>query len=256
VYAFARAGHTRPHDAEAVDGSSVIESVERAGLAAFYTPVPLRSFSQEAIDERSGDLEWLGAIGYRHQGVMQALMHDGTVLPLRAFTLFVSEETLAVHLEEHAAEIAPMLERLDGKEEWTFRVEIDPQRWESSLANRVAAFGELQQKVATASPGHAFLLRKKLDEEKKRASREAELALVIELEQEIVTRLSCDTLAESRIERGGAFPQISALVPRDEETRLQELHRDLLERYDAEGVAIALTGPWPPYSFAVLTQNG
>jgi len=31
---------------------------------------------------------------------------------------------------------------------------------------------------------------------------------------------------------------------------LQELHASLADRYDREGVTLAVTGPWPPYTFA------
>ena len=42
----------------------------------------------------------------------------------------------------------------------------------------------------------------------------------------------------------------AVLIPRDEEARLQELREALARRYDDEGVTLALTGPWPPYTFA------
>ena len=35
----------------------------------------------------------------------------------------------------------------------------------------------------------------------------------------------------------------------DEEAQLQELHAELTDRYATEGVTLALTGPWPPYTF-------
>jgi hypothetical protein len=60
----------------------------------------------------------------------------------------------------------------------------------------------------------------------------------------------CETVVESRERRDGAFPQINVLINRDEEAVLQELHADLASRYGAEGVTLALTGPWPPYTFA------
>ena len=66
----------------------------------------------------------------------------------------------------------------------------------------------------------------------------------------LLETLACEAIAESRERRDGAFPQINVLIPRDEEARLQELHDALARRYDDEGVTLALTGPWPPYTFA------
>ena len=241
VYAIGRAGHPLPDDVEAVDGG---------GLSAFFGPVDEVEFSQPVIDARSKDVEWLGAIGYRHQGVMAALMRGGTIIPLRAFTLFKNHATLKHHLEENREQFEKILERIDGKQEWTLRIEFDPERWRDALSKRVESLAALETEIAAAPPGKAFLLGKKLDEERKRASREAEQEVAAEIEQAVLEKLACEAVAESRERRDGAFPQINVLIPRDEEARLQELREALARRYDDEGVTLALTGPWPPYTFA------
>jgi hypothetical protein len=255
VYAIGRAGHTLPDQPEAVDGSSSIAAIEADGLAAFYTAVDAAEFSQPVIDARSKDVEWLGRIGYRHQSVMSALMRGGTVIPLRAFTLFASESTLRQHLHAERDRFSRILERLDGKEEWTLRIEFDAARWSEALVRRVEPLRDLAGQVDRAAPGKGFLLRKKLDEEKKRASREAELQVVAEVEQAVMRTLVCDTVAESRQERSGGFPQINVLIERDEGARLTALRDELTQRYEKDGVSVALTGPWPPYTFAVMNDE-
>jgi len=35
---------------------------------------------------------------------------------------------------------------------------------------------------------------------------------------------------------------------------LQELHASLADRYADEGVTLAITGPWPPYSFTANVE--
>ena len=250
TYAIGRAGHSVPARVEAIDGSDTVRSIESGKLAAFYTLVDEVDFSQAVIDARSKDVEWLGAIGYHHQSVMSALMHGGTVIPLRAFTLFASQDRLRDHLDSERDKFEKILERLDGKQEWTLRIEFEPQQWSDSLVRRVDSLRALATDIDSATAGKAFLLKKKLEEEKKRASREAEQQVVGEVEQAVLSRLACDTVAESRQQRSGAFPQINVLINRDEEGRLQELREELHRRYAADGVAIALTGPWPPYTFA------
>jgi hypothetical protein len=250
VYAIGRAAHPLPHPVEAIDGGDGIRAVDCGALAAFATPVDPGEFSQPVIDARSRDVEWLGGIGYRHQNVMAALMRGGTIIPLRAFTLFVSEESLRRHVEGQSETLAKILDRLDGKQEWTLRIEFNPEQWSEALVRRVGTLSELSEEMSRASAGKAFLLGKKLDDEKKRASREAEEAVVAEIERAVLEKLACDTVAESRQQRSGAFPQINVLINRDEEARLEELRRELERRYAADGVTVALTGPWPPYSFA------
>jgi len=255
VYAIARAGHPSPERVEAIDGADRIDAVTAGELAAFVTPVDDVDFSQGVIDARAKDVEWLGAIGYRHQSVMNALMHGGTIIPLRAFTLFASEESLRRHLENERRRFLKLLDRLDGKQEWTLRIEFDPQLWSEALVRRVGSLRALSDEIAAASSGKAFLLRKKLDDEKKRASREAEQQVMSEVERDVLEKLACDTVAETRQQRSGAFPQINVLIDRDEEARLEELRDELARRYAAEGVTLALTGPWPPYTFAVIADE-
>jgi hypothetical protein len=237
-------------DVDGIDGTRRFGTVAIDRISAVFTPVSAEAFSQEAIDARAGDLEWLGAIGYRHQDVVSDLMKKTAIVPLRAFTLFSSEEALRAYLHEQGEMLAKLLGRLDGKQEWTLRVELDPARWSESLATRVASLRALQDEIAAAAPGKAFLLRKKLDDEKKKASHAAEQELVEEIERLVIDTLHCDTLSETRERRDGAFPQINVLLNRDEEAALQELHAKMTERYASDGVTLGLTGPWPPYTFA------
>jgi hypothetical protein len=248
VYAITRDAVTP--DTEGVDQTRRFGFASSDGVSAIFTAVNAEAFSQEEIDRRAGDLEWIGAIGYRHQAVVQDVMKKTALVPLRAFTLFSSEEALRSYLHENASMLNKVLDRLDGKQEWTLRVEIDPQRWSETLVTRVDRLRALQSEIDTASAGKAFLLRKKLDDEKKRASHDAEQALVGEIEQVVLDKLACETVSETRERRDGAFPQINVLIERDEEAKLQELHASLMDRYASEGVALALSGPWPPYTFA------
>src|SRR5687768_7810913 len=122
---------------DGIDGTQRFGTVTIDGVSAVFTRVSADEFSQEVIDRRAGDLEWLGAIGYRHQDVVSDLMKRTGIVPLRAFTLFSSDEALRSYLHEHAEMLSRVLERLDGKQEWTLRVEFDAARWSESLAARV-----------------------------------------------------------------------------------------------------------------------
>jgi len=252
VYAITRDAVTPECEApcEAIDQSQHFAALPADGVCAVYTSVSEGEFSQEVIDRRASDLEWLGAVGYRHQNVIVELMKSTAVVPLRAFTMFSSESTLREYLVQNRDVLTKLLERLDGKHEWTLRVEFDPQRWSEALTGHVESLRALSAEIESASAGKAFLLRKKLDEERKLASREAEQQVVADIEREVIAKLACDTLAESRLERDGAFPQINVLIDRDEESRLQELHAALNDRYASDGVTLAMSGPWPPYTFA------
>ena len=255
IYVYAVTREPVTPDCEGIDQTRRFGVATTSDVSAVFTAVRDEEFSQENIDHRAADLEWLGAIGYRHQAVVSDLMKRTAVVPLRAFTLFSSEDALRTYLQTHADMLRGVLDRLDGKQEWTLSIEFDPQRWSDGLVARVDTLRDLQSQIDAAAAGKAFLLRKKLDDEKKRASHEAEQAVVAEIERAVLDRLRCETVAESRERREGAFPQIHALVNRGEEAVLQDLHSALNDRYGGEGVTLALTGPWPPYTFAGMTND-
>ena len=254
VYAIAREPVTPPVDG--VDGTRNFAAVTRGAVSAIFTRVPHDDFSQEAIDRRAGNLEWLGSIGYRHQAVVATLMKQTDIIPLRAFTLFSSDDALGRYLEETASSLTRKLDRIGGKQEWTLRIEFDPQLWNDALITRVGSLRDLVKQANESAPGKAFLLRKKLDEERKRASREGEEMVVSEIQDAILKKLRSEIVAETREQREGAFPQINVLVNRDEESVLHELHETLNDRFRGEGVTLAISGPWPPYTFAALVDNG
>ena len=91
---------------DGVDGTQRFGTVTIGGISAVFTRVDGEAFSQEAIDARAGDLEWLGAIGYRHQDVVSDLMKRTAIVPLRAFTVFSSEEALRAFMHEQGEMLA------------------------------------------------------------------------------------------------------------------------------------------------------
>ena len=115
------------------------------------------------------------------------------------------------------------------------RISADPEIVENGLARLVLSIIEL--------------IRRLLE---KQAMRRMDAGNLTddEIEREVIEKLACDVVSESRVQREGAFPQINVLIDRDEESRLQELHASLADRYVDQGVTLAITGPWPPYTFA------
>lgn len=255
LYVYAVTGDAVLPEVDGIDGSRRFGVVSIDRLSAVFTAVGEDELSQEVIDRRASDLEWLGALGYRHQSVVAELMKTTAIVPLRAFTMFSSEDALRSWLHDNRELLANVLARLEGKQEWTLRIELEAGRWQDALPGRVASLRELRDEIAAAPPGKAFLLKKKLEDETRRASKAAEQELVQELERLLVEKLACETVSENRERRDGAFPQINLLINRDEESVLQELHGALGERYAADGVLLGLTGPWPPYSFAAVTET-
>lgn len=252
VYAFAEVFEPDVLESlpEGVDGSKRFSVAGNGELVAVFSPVDPVEFSQEVIDRRSRDLDWLGRLGFRHQSVIAHLAERTTVVPLRAFTLFSSIEKLVDYLDQNEDDLSELLEALEGREEWTIRVELDAERWQKGIVARVESLAQIERDAESASSGKAFLLRKQLDEKRKEAAKEAEASLVRELEASIESALDCDLIVETRQQKEGSFPQLDILIAAGDRDSLASLHEKLQSKHAAEGVTLVLTGPWPPYSFA------
>ena len=234
----------------AVDGTKRFECLNEAALDAVYTVVQADAFSQSAVDAHANDLQWLGVIGLSHQRVNEALASKRRSIPLRAFTLFASTDSLRQFMRENERALHDVLSRLEGKSEWTFRLEIDADRWNETLDDRVEELRGLKQEIEQSSAGRAYLLRKKLDDVKKSAARTAEESLLDEVSREISAKLQAPIEVENRAQRNGSFPQINALIGERDQEAVATLERELNARYNDAGVTISISGPWPPYSFA------
>lgn len=251
VYAIGRDLDLEPlkGKAVAVDGSDSFVTLKEESLTAVCSEVEASEFSQEAIDAHARDLDWLGRIGYAHQMVNQLLASTHSTIPLRAFTLFSSDEKLAEFLRDNSTSLLATVDRIGGCSEWTVRIDFDAAVWEHTLTRRVESLRSLEEEIAAAPAGRAFLLKKKLGEEKKKAAAEAEGSVVAEIESSLREAIDAPMIVERRGEREGSSPQISLLVRREEASRMKSIESDLAARYAPEGVSLVLTGPWPPYTF-------
>ncbi|MGH9456802.1 MAG: GvpL/GvpF family gas vesicle protein [Thermoanaerobaculia bacterium] len=249
LYAIAARGELTAPPAAGVDGRGRFAIVEQGRLAALAGRVDSNEFSQESIDARASDLDWIGAIGWRHQEVVNAVRETTDVVPVRAFTLFSSETTLRDHLREREAALVEVLDRIRGRDEWTLQVEFDGDRWPAAVERRSPALAQLRAEAESAPEGRAYLLRKKIEDARRSAGREEEDRIVAELEERAREEFASPLVVERRQTRAGAFPQINILLDRSAADRVREFAGGLSRAWESDGVTIRLTGPWPPYTF-------
>ncbi|GEM_PF-377970 len=261
------------HPPPGVAGARV--TVERGGpLAALVSPLDGTDCDPSAIDERSRDVEWLGARAAEHDRVITWASDRGAVVPLPLFSLFRDAAGVRAMLERRGAELQRMLDAVAGAHEYTVRV----YRIDAELAAVVAAhspeLAELARRVAAATPGQRYLLDRKLEQ-----VRRTEIDRVAdEVASTVFEKLSALARRAERDPIGGpgdagvatgsaggeaqgrAVLNASFLV----DTRATDAFRAVLtqarQRHGAGtadsgsagrggGFRFEFTGPWPPYHF-------
>jgi Gas vesicle synthesis protein GvpL/GvpF len=169
-----------------------------------------------------GELRATEANLWEHEAVVEALMHDGAVLPARFGTVLESIDRLRDELVGRQEEFARALDRVRGRVELGVRA-VWPER---------AAVG------APADSGRVYLARK-LGEQ--RAAADATSSV-----HEPLARLA--VASALRVEHSPCLTVIASyLVDRGEVASFRS-EADRLAR-TLDGVTLACTGPWPPYSF-------
>jgi hypothetical protein len=162
---------------------------------------------------------------WAHETVVERLMAAGPVLPLRFGTVLDGEDALAATLAERRDELAAGLERVRGRVELGVRVLGAAQRSRSA-------------RPTGPQSGHAYLMARR--EAHRRAEQEAAAVHAPLAAAAHDARLRAPApppaiLAAAYLVDRGAVAAFRARV-------------DALAAARAD-VAIACTGPWPPYSF-------
>ena len=207
--------------------------------------VDAREYGEAAINQRLSNLEWVSRAAMGHEAVLEALASRSTVLPMKLFTIFASDERAIADVARNRVRLDAAVKRVAGHDEFGVRVVLDAtaaaagQRRDAAAARRSASgIGYLTQKKAQrdAATERAAHARDTVAELYDRLSRRARLA----------RRRSASELP---IENGPLLLDAAFLVPRPKARAFRaEVAREAraLARH---GYGVTLTGPWPPYTF-------
>ena len=225
-------------DVEGVDAAPV-RLHPHAGVAALVSEVPRERFDEQALRARLEELDSLEALARAHDRVLQAAMASGAVVPFRLCTLYVSGERLDAMLERESRELTAALDRLEGMQEWGVK---------AFLREPAAASGT----GARPATGTEYLTRKREQREADAAARDETEIAVAELHARLAERAAAATLSRPQDRRlSGRDEEMvlnaAYLVPRDGADAFRQGLEELGHAID--GVALELTGPWPPHHF-------
>jgi hypothetical protein len=170
---------------------------------------------------------------WEHERVVEALLEEGTVLPMRFGTWLADREAVLRVLRERRDEFALGLDRVRGAVEIGVRAMVHSERAEPAFAG-----------AGADRPGTAYMLARLNDEQ-----RSAALAARIHEPLDALARAS----TSRRTSLSGSV-NTAYLVDRDDVAPFQAT----VEKLDAvmDEATVVCTGPWPPYSFTPGEPRG
>ncbi|MQA15194.1 MAG: hypothetical protein GEV09_13790 [Pseudonocardiaceae bacterium] len=228
-------------------GGSSVRGLPVEGLVALVSSVALAEFGAEPLRRNLEDLGWLEATARAHHEVVEASAALVVTAPLRLATVYHDDARVREMLEQRREELAAALARVVGRAEWGVKVYDDN-------ATAAAPDGAVADDPA-AGPGASYLRRRRLERDaaQQRGRAAAERAEAIHL------ALAATASASRRYP-----PQDQQLAGHSGMMMLNAAYlvdppgaEALRGRIDelADGARYDLTGPWAPYSFAVLEQG-
>jgi hypothetical protein len=209
-------------------------------LWAIVQSVPETDYSETPLTRGLQNLDWVGPRAIAHERVIESFLSARALLPMPLFTLFTSDHRAAQHMQSDAARIRRLLKRVEGKVEWGLRLTFDEKAARAKVSSR------------PVTSGTEFLARKRdvLDSSRTRlkAAQGAADRVYTSL-----SRLATAARRRTSLERAAPGSRLlldaAFLVPAGKSGAFRTAVRQQARDRKAAGVAMSLTGPWPPYNF-------
>ncbi len=215
----------------------------------------VRRTATDEFPKEPGEDEALAALVSDHNSVVAAVHREGPILPAKFGLVYADRRDLEMALEQMEDLLRDRLRWLEGRDEWAVHVYADRPAVRESLAATDPDLRRLGQQVSAATPGRAYLLERRLSDRLDSATRQ----LLDELAQAAYDHLS-EIAVEGRLspyrqetEEAEEILRAAFLVDRESSDRFL---RELGTFADGhEHVSCEYSGPWPPYSFALVREE-
>jgi len=243
-----------------LDDTESLEGIAQGSVRAVVRRVPLADFAPEAIQAHASDPAWLEHIARQHNDVISTIHERRTILPAKFGAVYTSREDLRAALAENHETLRSRLNGIDGCDEWGIHLYGDPATIREHAVTDHAGVARLREELASASPGRAFFLQRKLEEELARATDSALDDLVDQAyrrlaEHAVSARISARAAAERIAQREGEVEVMRAvfLVRRTGRDAFLDGVRAISD--SEPGLRCEYSGPWPAYSFAAEMEE-
>jgi hypothetical protein len=211
--------------------------------------VPVTMYGENALEEGIQQLAWVGPRALAHEGVIEHFLKSDAVLPMQLFALFKSDDRAIEHVLGNRRHIARILLRIERQVEWGLRLMWDPRTVEEDFPARA-----LKKRVAArrTMSGAEYLTRKRKLRNQSRVQLRRARADAARTYRAIAGEAS-EALRRFDVERAAPGSRLlleaAFLVP----VRRARAFRAAVSRHagalEQSGIAVSLTGPWPPYNF-------
>ena len=252
LYGFTWAGCSRQRFGPGVDQRFAVELVRWRHIAALTSLVGQDQFDPDQLEQGTADTDWMLQVAVRHNQVIQEVIRQSPVLPLRMGAIFRSRASLTHKLMQCETTVVDFLRRLGGRQEWSVKVFLDRERAEEQFA---ASAGQTPWPArSSGSTGVEYLTARRTQRDRGQQVNAAVVQDLQDLENTLPSvaeswcrlRLLPASLAgrPEKMVWNAAF-----LIP---STLRSAFHAECERRkheFGPKGLILEVNGPWPVYNF-------
>lgn len=232
-----------------IDRASV-RRVAHDDIAALVSSLDATDYAGTVPAERMAEPEWLTPRAVTHDALVTWAGDRDAVVPFPMWVMFSNEQAIAEMLAGRAAEFRAVLDRVRGAREFGVRVTGNQAALSAAAERMDSALSALEQQASTASPGQAYLLRRKLAESRKAATRDAAARIAQQAHDALAERSRASLARATAVsEEPGVLLDGAYLVSDEQYESFRAALTDLIATYEPAGLRFDFTGPWPPYHF-------
>jgi hypothetical protein len=222
-------------------------------LSAAVSQVTLSDFIGPESEANFKELSWIAPRALRHEEIIELIMLQSPVLPVRFGSVFSNLEQLENALIRHHDTILNFLNDISDKEEWTLKGFMDRELAKKTLLKDILL--EKGVEYAALSQGVRYLKEQKL-----KATVEKDLQVWLKkICGDITVAVKdlavnyCERRLLSKTETGAELDMVfntAFLLQKNGLDSFKEKVEQLNRNYEQNGLVLELTGPWSPYSFS------
>jgi hypothetical protein len=227
-----------------------LQLLECAEVSAVVRPVNADDFRPEVLRQRLRRPEDLECLVRGHNRVIETIHARHAILPAKMGMVYADAHDLESALTEACGRLLPHLARLDGCDEWGVHLHVDGKALRHRIATEDNDIRRLRTERATARPGRAYFLEQRVAAELDAALARVTCAAAHRAFERLSGVAVAAHAAPPAPTTNGEVEILNAsfLVKREEEVRFEET---LYDTADADNLRFKVSGPWPPYSFAM-----
>jgi hypothetical protein len=203
---------------------------------------PLNRYGEETINRKLSDLNWVSRAAVAHEAVVESFSEERSVVPMKLFTIFTSDERALEQVRGDRKRVETIVKRVAHQTEWGIRVSLD----------RAGLPRAKKKPTARVGSGAGYLSQKKAQRDAAVELAENARDTVAGLYDRLASRSRLArrrTATELPVEGGPLLLDAAFLVPRARAAAFRALVDREARRLGRSGYQLAMTGPWPPYTF-------